>query len=298
MDVPGLQPLPGGMSGETWLSEVAGERTVVRIYAGRSAARGPGAAELDAAVLAWVGGLVPVPDVLEVRRGDPAQDVPALLVTSYLPGVLLEDLLPDLGEADLTRVGTTLGTLLGRLAHVALPRAGAFRDQTLAIEPFPAAYADLGSLVDARAGDLGWSDADLARLDAVARDGDALLDRVGRVCLVHSDLNPKNLLVDPETLAVTGVLDWEYAHAGSPYADLGNLLRFDRHPAYVDAVLAAREAFVPDPRPDALDLARAADLVALVDLAVRKAENPVAARAHDLLLAIARSGDLHAVSSA
>jgi hypothetical protein len=45
---------------------------------------------------------------------------------------------------------------------------------------------------------------------------------------------------------------------------------------------------------DLLDRARAADLFALVELASRRGQNPVADRAHDLLLAIARTGDLHA----
>ena len=56
---------------------------------------------------------------------------------------------------------------------------------------------------------------------------------------MHSDLNPKNLLVDPDTLEVTGVLDWEFAHAGHPWTDLGNLLRFERDPSYVAGVLGA-----------------------------------------------------------
>jgi hypothetical protein len=85
------------------------------------------------------------------------------------------------------------------------------------------------------------------------------------------------------------------AHAGHPFTDLGNLLRFDRHPSYVDAVLEAwcdRRGGSPQ---DALDLARAADLWALVDLAGRAGDNPVADRAHKHLVAIARSGDLHAL---
>ena len=91
------------------------------------------------------------------------------------------------------------------------------------------------------------------------------------------------------------MLDWEFAHSGHPFTDLGNLLRFDRAPAYVDAVLAAYcERRGPDPR-EALDLARAADLWALVDLAGRAGDNPVADRAAGLLTAIADSGDLHAV---
>ena len=33
------------------------------------------------------------------------------------------------------------------------------------------------------------------------------------------------------------MLDWEFAHAGVPGADLGNLLRIDRAPGFVAAVL-------------------------------------------------------------
>jgi hypothetical protein len=87
------------------------------------------------------------------------------------------------------------------------------------------------------------------------------------------------------------------AHAGHPFTDLANLLRFDRHPSYVDAVLEAwcdRRGGSPL---DALDLARAADLWALVDLAGRAGDNPVADRAARLLHAFAGGGDLHAVGS-
>lgn len=45
--------------------------------------------------------------------------------------------------------------------------------------------------------------------------------------LVHGDFGPTNLLVRAERAgwAVTGVLDWEFAHAGHPAMDVGNLLR-------------------------------------------------------------------------
>ncbi len=84
------------------------------------------------------------------------------------------------------------------------------------------------------------------------------------------------------------MLDWEFAHAGSPYTDLGNAVRFDRQPAWVDAVVAAYDD------PSALDLARRADLWALVELAARRGRNPVADAAHDLLRAIAGARDVHA----
>ena len=62
-------------------------------------------------------------------------------------------------------------------------------------------------------------------------------------------------------------------------------------------MLATYSGHVVDAPDDVLDLARAADLYALVDLAARRAENPVAERAHHLLAAIAASGDLHACPS-
>ena len=71
-----LTPLAGGWSGETFVSQVGGERTVVRIYA-RPSHRGGRAHEVDAALLHLVRGLVPVPEVLEVRRADSSADRPA-----------------------------------------------------------------------------------------------------------------------------------------------------------------------------------------------------------------------------
>ena len=91
------------------------------------------------------------------------------------------------------------------------------------------------------------------------------------------------------------MLDWEFAHSGHPFTDLGNLLRFDRAPAYAEAVLSAwcdRRGGTPA---EALDLARSADLWALVDLASRAGDNPVADLAHGHLSAIARTGDPHAL---
>lgn len=45
--------------------------------------------------------------------------------------------------------------------------------------------------------------------------------------LVHSDFNPSNIMVveDGAALRVSAILDWEFAHAGEPMMDLGNLLR-------------------------------------------------------------------------
>jgi aminoglycoside phosphotransferase (APT) family kinase protein len=296
-DLFGLTPLAGGFSGETFLAEAAGERTVVRVYGPRSEARrGAAAAEVDAALLRLVRGLLPVPEVLEVRRPDTAAGTPGLLVTSLLPGVRLDLLLAELDADERRQVGAELGTVLGRLAMMPMPRPGLFVDGDLRVQPMPA-----GGLVDFvgahRAGTAleQWPKEMYHALLRVADRAEDLLDALDRTCLVHSDLNPKNLLVDPDTLVVTGLLDWEFAHAGHPVTDLGNLLRFEREPVFAAAVLDRYREHVVDAPEDVLDLARAADLFALVDLAARTPENPVTERASRLLGAIVRSGDLHAV---
>lgn len=295
--VPELVPLPGGHSGETFLARSAGERTVVRIYAGRGASRGAHAAEVDAAVLRLVRGLLPVAEVLEVRRADDSAGTPALLVTSWLAGSRLDEVLPTADDRLAATIGHHLGEILARLAQMPMLRPGVFLDGDLRIGRFPAGGDDLADWVDRLGADgplSGWAAEDRAALAALADRAQDVMDRTDRACLVHSDFNAKNLLVDPATGEVTGVVDWEFSHAGGPFADLGNLLRFDRRPAFARAVLAAYTDLVVDAPPDTLDRARAADLIALVELASRAGRNPVATRAHDLLLTLARSGDLHA----
>lgn len=273
MEFASLEPLEGGWSGETFLAEAGGVRSVVRIFAAPH--HSPEAADIQAALLRLVDGLLPVPAVLEVRRADPAAGTPALLVTEHLPGVRADVLLPTLDDPGQRRVGEAFGRVAATLGGMPLLRRGVFVDGDLTVRPYELELP-----------------ASLGRLGVEAA---ALLDEETRTCLVHSDLNPKNLLVDPESLTVTGVLDWEYAHAGHPFTDLGNLLRFDRHPAYVAGAVAAYGELRGTEPERALELARCADLYALAELASRAGHNPVADRAAARLAAIARSGNPHAV---
>lgn len=279
----GLEPLDGGWSGETFLAHAGEERSVVRIYGGRSRDRGPRAPEVDAAVLRLVAPVVPVPRVLEVRPGDPARDVPGLLVCTLEPGERLDPLLPGLDEQGLRAVGSALGTVLGRLGLVLQVRTGLFTTPDLVVEED---LPRLGEWVDRHLE--GLPAALVPGLQEAAGAAQDLLAEDQRRVLVHGDLNPKNVLVDPGTLEVTAVLDWEHAHAGGPWEDLGNLLRHvpDGEPGevLVDAVLAAYAALVPGVPRDVRERARAADLAALVELAARREETPPVRLARQRLL--------------
>ena len=238
MDLSDLTPLEGGWSGQTFLATSDGRPVVVRRY---DDGHDP---VVDAAVLRRAASYVPVPEVLDVA--------PGRLVTSYVEGVRGDLLVPTLDHEDLARLGADVGRIGAVLASVDLPTSGLFVDTDLTIEPFA------GTLPE-------WvtsHDLELDGLLDVAEEAEGRLSEVGRASFVHSDLNPKNLIVDPPSLTVAAVLDWEFAHAGSPWTDLGNAVRFDRHPAWVEAVVAAYDDAY------ALDLARRADLWALVELAV------------------------------
>jgi len=281
----GLEPLPGGWSGRTFVADSGGERTVVRIFPPEEWAEAP---EIQGALHHLVRGLVPVPEVREVRRPDAAAGTPGLLVTGWVPGERADLVVPELDERGLGILGGHLGRLLATLGGMPFARAGLFASAALDVTPFSS--GGLAEWVDSHADALlghGWTSSEVTALLAVADPAQDLLDEADRVCLAHSDLNPKNLLVDPQSLEVTGLVDWEFAHAGHPATDLGNLLRFERQPAFSDAVLTAyAEVRGGDPE-RLLATARAADLWALVDLAARAGDNPVATRASALLHEVA-----------
>lgn len=235
-----------------------------------------------------------MPEVLEVRRPHPSSGAPALLVTSFVEGVRGDLLLPTLGDDALRRLGATFGEIAAVLAGMPTLRSGTWAGGDLGIDPFRLELPDWVEQHREALHRQDWSAGELADLTRLAERAQTVLERVDRTCVVHSDLNPENLLVDPDTLRITAVLDWEFSHSGHPATDVGNLVRFDRASPYVDGVLGEWTDRHGGTQKQLLDLARAADLVALVELAARSGRHPVATRAEAHLRVIVQSGDLHA----
>ena len=290
------EPLPGGWSGESFLSRVDGRAEVVRVYA-RPGVRGEHAAEVDAALARWVRGLVPTPEVLEVRPG--TDGTPPLLVTEYVAGVRADDVVRDLvahGDGgSLHDLGRELGVLAGTLAGIATPRPGQFLDGDLVPRAVAGMPDDLTERVEQRLPQLRGFDDELARrLRRVAERAQDELDTVRWTSLVHGDLGPRNVVLADDARRVAAVVDWEHAHSGSPYADLGTLVRFDRDPAWEQGVMDGWVAVRGGSPERALDLARCADLHALVELASRPGGNLVVDLAEVFLAEVARTGDWHA----
>ncbi|HEY4569125.1 MAG TPA: phosphotransferase [Kribbella sp.] len=275
-------PLTGGYGGQTYAVSAGGEDAVLKLYV-----KDPGRAAVDEALLRLVRGLLPVPRVLDTKReGTP--DDPAYLLTERLPGINLQIFLESATEDQRRTVGEQLGQLLARLSGMPFLTGGMFRDGNLTIEPFD--FGDVAEWVDGL--DLGFDDRQRERFTAVIAEAqDLLADHgVDRVCLVHSDFNPKNLLVDPETARITGLIDWEFSHAGSPYTDLGNLFRFSQDPVLAGAVLEQLRGLQLGER--VVELGWAADLWALLELAARPTRTVITDAALALVSRMADTGTL------
>lgn len=262
---------------------------MLRLYVRR-----PERAAVDAALLARLVQLLPVPPVLEARTATDDPTRPPLLVTGWLPGRRLDDVITESDAAQAARLGEAVGALAALVGVTTFARPGEFADATLDPTPVEHPLDDL----------LAWSRACLgerhpallAGLEPIlARQAVPLLELVdGQARLVHADLNPKNVLVDAEAGTVTGLLDWEFAYAGCPLADPANMVRFDSGSPYARAFVRSYGRHAPGLPADWLAVGRALDAFALVELAGRSGENPVATAALRLLEGTVRTGDLSA----
>lgn len=169
------------------------------------------------------------------------------LVMRHVDGVRLDRLLADGGGRVATAAGRAVGAALARVGVVTFPRGGVFRGPDL--DPQPLGSGSLpeqllefarqrlfapGALLAALR-DRYWPLV-VAATPALAAVADARV-------LVHSDFNGKNILLAPDPaggLRVSALLDWEFAFAGSPLIDVGNLLRFrsELPPGFEPAFLA------------------------------------------------------------
>jgi aminoglycoside phosphotransferase (APT) family kinase protein len=151
-----------------------------------------------------------------------------------VPGVALQDLVASaaIGDADVHRLAGEIGALIASIAAL---------DPAAAAEPIP---------VD-DAGAAAWLEELPAALDEIGGlltpDERAAVERFiadplpaaaapDELVLAHNDLGAEHVLVDPATMAITGIIDWSDAAIADPAAELGRLLR-DLGAAHLDVVL-------------------------------------------------------------
>ncbi|TDP97868.1 phosphotransferase family protein [Labedaea rhizosphaerae] len=255
---PHIQPLAGGYRNTTLLLTRDNQRWVVRRH------RHGNRAAVEVAIAQRVAGIVPVPAVLAADLDGSASGIPTLLL-DYIDGRP-----PHHACADAGRKLAAIGT-------VTFDHPGTFD------RPGAPDTPDLVPSPDGMPGSLPEFVAECMRSPHVrltTPERDALIRLAERwspliprdaAHLVHSDYNPKNLLVRNAT--VVAVLDWEFAYSGSPLADVGNMLRFAEEPEHTEFLRGYREiAELPD---DWRAISKALDLFALAELLTREETNPV-----------------------
>jgi aminoglycoside phosphotransferase (APT) family kinase protein len=195
----------------------------------RIAARGANLKK-ELSVLRHVQGRVPVPTVI-------AEDffgLHAFALIEFIEGTLLSDSLGLLDAADLTNVAAEAGAALRGIHSFDLGKTGFF-DENFVFNP---AFENFGgglhhyicsNLSAGRVRErLGETLAERA-LEQVRAKREVYWSVPNSTRLIHCDYNLKNILIRKvgSVWKIAGVLDWEFAMAGSPLVDIGNFLRFE-----------------------------------------------------------------------
>jgi aminoglycoside phosphotransferase (APT) family kinase protein len=227
--------------------------------------------EID--LLNLVAGSVPVPALIHAEpRG--SEDIPPFALMRFVEGISFRDLRRSGDMEAIAQAAFSAGETLACIGRTTFGKPGWLAPGPLVTKALLDGADPMPRFVDAclatenlqqrmpvnlrdRTHDLLWSKAaSLAALSEEAR-------------LVHGDFNRRNLLVQSAAgrWAVAAVLDWEFAVSGSPLADLGNFLRYERaerpiaEPHFSTGYLRAGGALPPDWR----RLAKLMDLTAVCE---------------------------------
>ncbi|MCW5943224.1 MAG: phosphotransferase [Fimbriimonadaceae bacterium] len=254
------EPIAEGLANANYrLEDADGGRWLLRRYR-----RDPASLGLETTLLRKMAGRIPVSTV---RFADPARGV---VVLEFLPGRTLQSVLAEGNPDEARAAAPTIGTTLAEIAAHPYGSAGLLDANGLVADAWPSVYDGLS----------GFLEHGSTQPTALGRAGAGRLDRVRRCwlaheaalraatafpCLSHGDFKPANLLIHEGKL--TGVLDWEFAHAGTWLMDAGQLLRYlgPLRAVFAQAVEQARRRRGL-PVPDAWEaLARLVDTASLVD---------------------------------
>jgi aminoglycoside phosphotransferase (APT) family kinase protein len=193
--------------------------------------RSPGDGRKEFALNRLVAGRVPAPHFFYFAPNNPITGHPYAIM-EWVEGTRLELAVQHMRPDEIANVGHAVGKALAAIHSFTFPQTG-FLDDNLAIRRPVSVGSDglIGflqmCLIDGRGGERLGPELTQALLAFAEREGPLLDTWTGPPCLVHSDFGGSNILVKQEAAGwhVTAVLDWEFAFSGSPFFDLGNLLR-------------------------------------------------------------------------
>lgn len=225
--VESVEPLPGGLVNTNCRVHLAGAREplLLRIYA-----RDPGACAREQAILDLVRDRLPVPRVFYAAPDGEGGDSP-YAVMEWVDGVPLSDVVRGGDVPAVRQAALAAGRALAAIGSFQFGGRGFLSPDLSVALPLlmtPLGFVDIlrgmvagpaGETLGAElaAGITACAERHAGHLEVIAEDHS----------LVHSDYGPSNILVREQHggWEVAAVLDWEFAFAGSPLFDIGNMLR-------------------------------------------------------------------------
>ena len=177
------------------------------------------AAQVEKTWLPWLGNKlsVPIPNVSHVGKSEHMYPAPWSIL-SWVPGAPANPVEPGTSPRSASRLAHELGHFVKELRSIAAP-------EDLSSVALPKSYRT-GSLSDrdtylvSALGECGdVFDRDVV-LDAWHADISSSARHHGAPLAAHGDLQPSNIIIDPETHELTGVIDWTGLSFGDPAVDL------------------------------------------------------------------------------
>ncbi|MEW4460002.1 phosphotransferase [Roseibium algicola] len=263
--------LAGGFSHETWLVNCSDNSRVIVRLGGKNAS-------VETAVLSLARSTVPVPQVLS--HGD------GFVVLEFIEGQTLEEVLQcDADPHSLNKLAGKLGRVVASIGTLEFQRPGFFKSKDLLPGREEPWSEQITKFCEAQlASSSRFSAVDKRYWIDLCKENASVLqsaDSMGR--LVHSDLNPKNIIIHrtDEDLEIAAIIDWEFAYSGCPFADAGNFCRFreDYPPGFLEAFVEGFESQASYLTEQWQLQARVLDMFALCELATKPKGHPIGDKA-------------------
>ncbi|WP_411344528.1 phosphotransferase family protein [Paenibacillus sp. WLX1005] len=195
-------------------------------------------------------------------------------ILEWKDGILLADILKTGDTRRIAAAATAVGNVLAHIHNYTFAQAGFFGPTLTIVEPLSPGMDEWCAFINdslEHHGSGRWLHEQ--EIQAVRR-----FLQSSRMCihefhemplLVHSDFNGLNILIQEssDSTTVPAVLDWEFAFAGTRYADIGNMLRYESAGSlYEQHVLEGYRAAGGELHPQWRLLSRMEDLLALCDM--------------------------------
>jgi aminoglycoside phosphotransferase (APT) family kinase protein len=234
--------------------------------------RDPPVAEKERAIAERLQGSVPIPQFLYL--GDDGERRVAIL--EWVAGERLEVALEGASSGRVAEWGEQAGAVLANVHALTFDQNG-FLDGALKVgvplkvDPEFLVNFLRGSFIDG--GGARFVSRDLADAAIAYVRRNAHLEWGGPPRLIHCDYNGSNILVRDGGIAA--VIDWEFAFAGAPSIDFGNLIRNHPDARFQDAAAKGYRDAGGDLPEQWRKLARIADLTSWADFLHRPLVDPV-----------------------